>query len=744
MKKALLSFTAVAVLLFSNIGHAQAPCEGDFTCNGNVDGMDLAVFVEDFGRTDCTGGPSCEGDFDNDSDVDKDDLLLLAEDLGKTDCPPGLRVSTPGAGEVLTAGTWYEITWYGSTSITEVDIELSLDSGDDDYPISVARATPNDGTYIWGPVPFHDPAKLSSECRIRIKDSENPDTIFSESDGVFALNEAESEMTEIVLAEMNCFLGCGSVPPDCGCHPDGPQNDSDRGEGEPYGLSDNVEIYLGTDPFHWDTDRDGYSDEFEVLPPVPGDNKIKNIDGDDWIAALDIDDNDDSEHDGEGLDSDGDSIANYLELYGFVFNFPFFEPWDGDIGVEYFKTNPSQDSTDEDPYLDDEEASGVNMDDFVKSPGNHPNIATFPNITILPEPDINDGKWWDVILNQTITTVEGTSVGEGTDWSEDTYNLTATTDEYHWEATTEVSYSLSDGFGGKASVTYGQSHSDTITTGTVRSEGGSILNTREWSTATCTNPLEAARIKFNLKAVNVGTCPLDDPLLKMNLLIGGKKVRTFDLDLPDMAAGGETGIVLDFEYLTLNELRLLDTGAPLTFKILGLEGTVFGTKPGHEEEWFYYKQNIEEVCARLYLDLGDGNTTEHLVYTGSGEKETPIVTLRDALVWAANAQLIEVEPGVWRPHVRFYQPGGDLGDPAPLDDWYFKLDKETYDSIESYIQNPDFNFFDTELSRKRVVVAKAPPIEPTPKIHWAEIAPRHGIVKAYADDYFFSQNLLEV
>lgn len=29
------------------------PCAGDFTCDGDVDGSDLAVFAADFGRTDC-------------------------------------------------------------------------------------------------------------------------------------------------------------------------------------------------------------------------------------------------------------------------------------------------------------------------------------------------------------------------------------------------------------------------------------------------------------------------------------------------------------------------------------------------------------------------------------------------------------------------------------------------------------------------------------------------------------------
>ena len=60
-------------------------CEGDFDHDGDVDGLDLAVFAADFGRTDCGG--DCEGDFDSDDDVDGSDLAVFAADFGRTDCP---------------------------------------------------------------------------------------------------------------------------------------------------------------------------------------------------------------------------------------------------------------------------------------------------------------------------------------------------------------------------------------------------------------------------------------------------------------------------------------------------------------------------------------------------------------------------------------------------------------------------------------------------------------------------------
>ena len=85
--KRLLSLACVSffILLFFNLP-VMAICEGDFDCDGDVDGSDLAIFAADFGRTDCDTGLPCEGDFD-DNDVDGSDLAAFAVDFGRTDCP---------------------------------------------------------------------------------------------------------------------------------------------------------------------------------------------------------------------------------------------------------------------------------------------------------------------------------------------------------------------------------------------------------------------------------------------------------------------------------------------------------------------------------------------------------------------------------------------------------------------------------------------------------------------------------
>ncbi len=61
-------------------------CEGDFDNDGDVDGIDAAVFGRYFGFVSCNT-TVCEGDFDMDNDVDGFDAAVFSADFGRTDCP---------------------------------------------------------------------------------------------------------------------------------------------------------------------------------------------------------------------------------------------------------------------------------------------------------------------------------------------------------------------------------------------------------------------------------------------------------------------------------------------------------------------------------------------------------------------------------------------------------------------------------------------------------------------------------
>lgn len=71
----------------NGIGDA-CDCEGDFDCDGDVDGLDNLLFQGDFGRDlntnhPCTDFDPCNGDFDCDGDVDGVDMFLFRADSGR-------------------------------------------------------------------------------------------------------------------------------------------------------------------------------------------------------------------------------------------------------------------------------------------------------------------------------------------------------------------------------------------------------------------------------------------------------------------------------------------------------------------------------------------------------------------------------------------------------------------------------------------------------------------------------------
>jgi subtilisin len=81
---------------FGLLNIAALYCEGDFDCDGDVDGSDASTFKDHFGRsqffTPCTGSDPCYGDFDCDGDVDGSDANIFKKDFGRSTianpCPP--------------------------------------------------------------------------------------------------------------------------------------------------------------------------------------------------------------------------------------------------------------------------------------------------------------------------------------------------------------------------------------------------------------------------------------------------------------------------------------------------------------------------------------------------------------------------------------------------------------------------------------------------------------------------------
>ncbi|MBK9797821.1 MAG: hypothetical protein IPP58_15345 [Holophagaceae bacterium] len=529
------------------------------------------------------------------------------------------------------------------------------------------------------------------------------------------------------------------------------------------GIPDDIERdLLHTDPLKFDTDGDGIPDNVEVFgnmkwsdsDPVPDKN------GNGVIAALDKDDDGDGANDGDLVDSDGDGIPNYLEIYGYTYDAITGKPklWDGkNHSVRYYKTDPNQRSTDQDPFDDLTEVSGTNMDVSVKGPGDLPMVPALPEIVVRLE-------GYRVTLNDTITVTQGRSVSKGTTWDSSATAMDSRTREDNWEVGIEAEVGFE--FPGvkasvKAHANYGGSIANTHETSNSTSRGGSLVSTEEWSKATTTNPTEAAKIKLFLRVYNQGSACASNVVPTLTLRIGGHNVATFkpgenqiNLLEPGGTYPSTPGVcwVVDSNqagkdlFLTLNELRALECGAPVNITMTQMAADVMRLNPttgAYERlgDWGEYRARCKAVCANLYFDLGDGNFVHNLVYA-DGRPTAPRVTLGDAFLWGVG--------GYTHQGLGFtYKDMEGLKKEVKLDDWTICLDGGTYEANGLKRGEPfpaGFNLFDLRLSSSSVIVAKVPrsSVDGTivdgvlvyePSIYYAYYDSATGTVNAVVGDY---------
>jgi parallel beta-helix repeat protein len=63
-------------------------CQGNLEgSDSDVDGLEIAIFTRDFGRTDCSPTLPCAADLNQDGQVDEVDLGLFVKDFGQVSCP---------------------------------------------------------------------------------------------------------------------------------------------------------------------------------------------------------------------------------------------------------------------------------------------------------------------------------------------------------------------------------------------------------------------------------------------------------------------------------------------------------------------------------------------------------------------------------------------------------------------------------------------------------------------------------
>jgi len=135
------------------------------------------------------------------------------------------------------------------------------------------------------------------------------------------------------------------------------------------------------------------------------------------------------------IDSDDDGIPNYLEYYGYTVDniLGTYSLWDGDPGTYYAFTDPNQASTDQDPFIDSMEFSGLMMDPSVTFPADHPMIPAYPIIHAVVE-------GYQYIVTDTITLEESKTI------TQSEYQTRSTTESRSQASATTKSSAASGGF----------------------------------------------------------------------------------------------------------------------------------------------------------------------------------------------------------------------------------------------------------------------------------------------------------
>ena len=660
----------------------------------------------------------------------------------------GISLYNPADGDVWHVGSRQTIEWISAKDLVDeqVNIKVSIDNDSTALTI-VERETDNTGNFkitAFGKDTLADHALWSSPLLAG-------EVIVSVSHGGSVWSSSSSIAIPITLRLLYHKMLA-----------------SEKLDSDLDGLPDSIERFLGTDPFSPDTDGDGIHDYNEIFGFGSFDGlSIPDSNGDGIIDALDADFNNKNLSDWLRSDSDGDGIPNYLEYYGYTYDWMSgeYELWSGkSIDQTYFKTDPLQPSTDQDPYSDGMETSGVLMDVSVGHPGNLPMVPAYPNIVIRLE-------GYDVTLNQDITIAEGESLARDSSWSRSTTSETSRTSETFWEAGISVTqgfeYGITElGVKGKTEITVhakgGGRKASTNTSASTKSTGGSITAQASWQKATCTNPTDAARIKLFLKVYNHGTSAASTIIPTFTLKIGGMNVATFEqgnAQINILEPGGvypqqtgtywvidsiDTGAGVVPISLTLDELRALECGAPVSIVMTQmLADVMLMNNEGKWEragDWGEYIARCDAVCSNMYLDIGDGSFIHYLVYSADSPT-SPRVTFRDALLWVADGSGTEDDNTVT------YRDRLGVKKTLSLQDWDFVFDVDTLtgngftlSGVNQLIPpSADYNLANLVLGPDTVIVGKPPRYhysgERRPVVHYAYLDEQMDTVRVCASDY---------
>jgi len=490
------------------------------------------------------------------------------------------------------------------------------------------------------------------------------------------------------------------------------------------GLKDDVELLLGTDPNHRDADHDGLTDAAFLAAKAAGLDTSKE-------------------------DLDGDGIPNVWELYGYTYNRKTFEiePWyvldednepvDGSYfdaqgnPIKYYKTDPTQPSTDQDPYDDYMEVVGVSvggipMDKSVISPGTLPVVPAYPDI------------FWSMVScevqpRSTITSYEG-GLQESA-WNNSINNEKISTET--WDQSFQADVKVDKKGAGGSAKYQTSSGSKTVTSSTVESST-SGFDMEAWYQATTVDANHAANIVVSLKLQNLGTAAAHNISPKASLSLGDKGLMFWEQEadaspMVNALAPGETyssalviGGGADEIPLTLDQLRSLQLGAPFLLSVPEWNADVVQKdKNGYWQvvaKWDSYRASIDGVSASLSVDTGEGAVETYRVYATDPNGTGPLVKLRDVLAWTVGYR--ETVDGI-------------LVKNKPLSDYRFGFDDDHIADVQAQLgaMGDSANLMDLVIGAGWDISLKASK-QPSPEVLWANWSLVYAGAEAYVtDDY---------
>jgi hypothetical protein len=338
-------------------------------------------------------------------------------------------------------------------------------------------------------------------------------------------------------------------------------------------------------------------------------------------------------------------------------------------------------------------------------------------------------------------------------------------------------FDLKTGFQMKWNVT---TSSQTVTTSVVKTDN-SGLTAQEWSTATATgsHDLQAAFLNLNFDMVNTGTLPASNITAVANIKLGNAIIaNTLIGNGENGELPGRSGKVITLQasttgratpdhptgenlVLTLNQLRSLEAGAPLSVEVVSFKADtlVWQLDPNtgrrlylNMGDWSPYQSAIQNTSARIALDFHDDPTFNPQLFQGLPIKRMddlrvacfpvdgtyfgspPQVNLLDAFLWA-----FEMQPSDLGPVITIRDGISSWKHQSPIIGWNFSFDKDTADEILADPQKyPNLFLLPIEPGNptERTYTATAPPSGDlvAPKIYWSLCEPATRKIRAYSRD----------